>query len=395
MSVPILFVHASDELYGSDIILLELVRNLDKRRFSPHVVLPQDLPYEGQLSRALETAQVPHTSIDMAVLRRRYASPHGVLMFTMRLIGGTLRLRREMQEAKFALVHSHTGTVWCGAIASKMLDVPHVFYIMEIVTSSWFTRRLVARFLAWRGDKVVAISHAVKEHLLRDAPSLAPHIEVIPPGINPDRFRPNEGGARVRQEWGVNEDEVLFGVVGRIHWWKGQEVFLQAATHVARQVPQARFAIVGDVVPGEEWRKDELKRLVHSLGIADKVIWPGYRKDTPHVMAALDVLVLPSTEPEPFGRVIVEAMATEKPVIASAHGGPVEIVLPHETGLLVPPRDPEALAKAMIDLARRPEQRLQMGRAGRRRVLERYTIERHVAAFEDLYERMLARGDRE
>ncbi len=395
MKAPILFVHASDELYGSDIILLELVRNLDRDRFSAHVVLPQDLPYEGQLSRALDLAHIPHTSIDMAVLRRRYASLHGLFMFTLRLIKGTFLLRREMRKSGFALVHSHTGTVWCGAIASKMLHTPHLFYIMEIVTSSWFTRRLVAQFLAWRGDKVVAISQAVKEHLLRDAPSLAPHIEIIPPGINPHRFRPNEGGKKVRQEWGIGEDEILFGVVGRIHWWKGQEVFLQAAARAAQQVPHARFAIVGDVVPGEEWRKSQLQELARSLGITDKIIWAGYRKDTPQVMAALDVLVLPSTEPEPFGRVIVEAMATEKPVIASAHGGPLEIVIPDQTGVLVPPRDAEALAAAMVDLAHYPQQRIRMGEAGRRRVLEHYTIERHVAAFEDLYERMLARGGRE
>ena len=183
-------------------------------------------------------------------------------------------------------------------------------------------------------------------------------------------------------------------MVARIHWWKGQDLFLRAAARIAREVPHARFVLVGDVVPGEEWRREALKREIARMGIGDRVVWAGYREDIPQVMAALDVLVLPSTEPEPFGRVIVEAMATERPVIASAHGGPVESVVHGETGLLFPPQDEEALAAAMKQLARDPDLRVRMGKAGRARVLEKYTVDRHVAAFQSLYEEILEGRDR-
>ncbi len=394
MAHSILFVHSSNELYGSDVILLELVRRLDRERFAPYVVMPRDLPYDGRLSRALTASQVPNATVDMAVLRRRYMSLRGLLTFNKRLLKGTYALIRLMRSRRARLVHSQTGAVWCGAVASKLLGIPHVYYIMEIVQEPLLTRRLMAHFIRWRGDRVVVISRAVGEHLLKDAPAMADRIVVIPPGIDPARFHPENDGRAVREAWGVRPEEVVFGVVGRIHWWKGQDDFLRAAARMAHRVPHARFAIVGDVVPGEEWRRHQLEREVARMGIADRVIWAGYRDDIPQVMAALDVLVLPSSEPEPFGRVIVEAMATARPVIASAHGGPLEIVVPEETGLLFPPRDASALAEAMLRLADNPDLRRRMGAAGRQRVLTHYTMERHVAAFQALYEEMIGQGEK-
>ena len=394
MSRPILYVHSSNELYGSDIILFDLVRRLDRERFAPYVVMPEDLPYDGRLGRALAQEGIPHTSVDMAVLRRRYTNVFGLLAFSRRLLVGTLALRRIMRDRHVALVHSQTGAVWCGGLASRWLGVPHIYYIMEIIQTPRLTRHLMARFINAYGDRVVVISRAVGEHLMKDAPGIEERITVIPPGIDAETFHPRNQGKGVREEWGVRDDEVVFGVVARIHWWKGQDLFLRAAARIAREVPHARFVLVGDVVPGEEWRREALKREIARMGIGDRVVWAGYREDIPQVMAALDVLVLPSTEPEPFGRVIVEAMATERPVIASAHGGPVESVVHGETGLLFPPQDEEALAAAMKQLARDPDLRVRMGKAGRARVLEKYTVDRHVAAFQSLYEEILEGRDR-
>ncbi len=389
MSRPILYVHSSNELYGSDIILLDLVKRLDRNRYAPYVVMPQDLPYDGRLGRALAQEGIPHTSIDMAVLRRRYTNVFGLIAFSRRLLVGTWALRRLMREQQVALVHSQTGAVWCGGLASRWLGIPHIYYIMEIIQTPRLTRHLMARFINKYGDRVVVISRAVGDHLMKDAPEIERRITVIPPGIDAEMFHPRNEGHRVREEWGVSDDEVVFGVVGRIHWWKGQDLFLRAAARIAHQVPHARFVLVGDVVPGEEWRRQALKEEIARMGIGDRVIWAGYREDIPQVMAALDVLVLPSTEPEPFGRVIVEAMSTERAVIAAAHGGPVESVVHGETGFLFPPQDEEALAAAMKQLAQNAELRTRMGKAGRARVLDLYTIKRHVAAFQSLYDEIL------
>ncbi len=388
----ILFVHSSNELYGSDMSLLELVRRLDRGRYVPLVVMPNDLPYEGQLGAALAGVGVKNLTVNMAILRRRYFSPRGLATLLVRSLVGTYRLARIIRREGTALIHSNSSAVLCGALASGLLGIPHVWYVREIVQASPPVRRALARLIAWRSDRVVVNSHAVGEHLLRDVPHLRDRLVVIPPPVDMARFNPQNDGRNVRQEWGVTDDEVLFGVVGRIHWWKGQDIFLQAAALAAQQAPNVRFAIVGDVVPGEEHRRQALQELAQRLGVADRVIWAGYRKDTPQVMAALDVLVLPSTAPEPFGRVIIEAMATARPVVATAHGGPLEIVVPDETGLLVPPGEPEPLAEAMLRLAGDPDLRRRLGQAGLERVYGAYTLEKHVEAFERLYAEILDGG---
>lgn len=385
----LLFVHSSNELYGSDRSLLELVRRLDPARYRPLVVLPVDLPYQGALAHALSKAGIPYREVDMAVLRRRYMRPRGMWALLRRLMVGTLALFRLGRAQQVALVHSNSSAVLCGATVTALLRRPHVWYVREMAQAPTPVRRLLAWLVATRAHRIVVNSRAVGDYLLVDVPWAADRIVVIPPPVDTTRFSPDVDGSALRKAWGVATEDVLFGVVGRIHWWKGQDIFLEAAARMAPQAPRARFVIVGDVVPGEAARRERLRALAHALGIASRVIWAGYREDIPQVMAALDVLVLPSTAPEPFGRVLIEAMATAKPVIATAHGGPLEVVIPERTGLLVPPRDVDALAHAMLWFYNHPQHRRDMGIAGLARVRETYTIEQHVAAFEALYAQLL------
>ncbi len=385
----ILFVHSSNELYGSDVSLLELLRRLDREHYLPVVALPTDLPYEGQLEAALTDAGVTTHGVNMAILRRRYTTLPGMVSLFARLWVGTANLIRLMRRYNVHMVHSNSSAVLCGTVASTLMRVPHIWYVREIVQKPVLVRQILAHMIARGSTRVVVNSHAVAENLLADVPYVQDKLIIIPPPVDMNRFHPHHDGQAIRQEWGIRDDEVLFGVVGRVHWWKGQEVFLEAAATVQRQMTNARFVIVGDVVPGEEALRRRLQEKAERLGLGSRLIWAGYRRDTPQVMAALDVLVLASTSPEPFGRVLIEAMATAKPVIATAHGGPVEIVQEGETGLLVPPGEPTALAQAMIALGRAPELRRRMGQAALARIEDRYTLEKHIAAFEQLYREVL------
>ncbi|MCS7038684.1 MAG: glycosyltransferase family 4 protein [Caldilineales bacterium] len=386
----LLFAHSSDELYGSDIVLLELVRRLDPARFRPVVLTPTDLRYEGRLSRALTAAGLAHHAVDMPVLRRRYLSPTGLPGFWKRLLTGTRQVQRLAVAEEARLIHSNTAAVWGGALAARRLRLPHVWHIHELITEPVLVRRLVAGMVARYADRVVAISRAVADHLLADQPGLAARLTVIPDAVDTDRFHPQVDGVSLRRAWGVAADEVLVGVVGRISAWKGQEVFIEALAQARRQAPNLCGVIVGDVVPGEGWRRDELVRRAGERRLGDCLIWAGYREDVPQVMAALDVLVLPSVRPEPFGMVVLEAMATGKPVVATAHGGPLETVRDGETGYLVPPGRPEPLAAALAQLAQQPDLRRRLGQGGRERVCRHFTFANHVAAFAQLYAELLA-----
>ncbi len=318
----ILYAHSSDELYGSDIVLYELVRRLDPARFQPLVVVPTDIPYRGDLREALTRAGVRTRRVDMAVLRRRYLRPGGLPAFLRRLMYGTWALTRLIHRERIDLVHSNTAAVWCGALAARLTRRPHVWHVHEIIRRPPWLRRATAHMVTALADRVVAISGAVRDHLLADVPGREEQVVVIPDAVDTERFRPGVDGAALRREWGCGPEEVLIGQVGRIHWWKGQDLFAQAAARLRDRHPQARFVVVGDIVPGQPAPLERLKALIAQGELNDRFILAGYRRDAPRVMAALDILVQPSVEPEPFGMVIVEAMASGKPVVASAHGGP-------------------------------------------------------------------------
>jgi glycosyltransferase involved in cell wall biosynthesis len=198
-----------------------------------------------------------------------------------------------------------------------------------------------------------------------------------------------KGRARVRAEWGVRDDEVLIGMAGRVTRWKGQSVFVQAAKLIAERHPQLKFAAVGGVFDTEKFYMERFRKEVHDAGLENKLTINDFRADMPDVFAAFDIFVLPSILPEPFGLVVIEAMASGKPVVATAPGGPSETVVDGETGFLVPPSDASAIARALEELLAGPQKRISMGEAGRRRAREMFSLPRYVTEFEELYDAVL------
>ena len=386
---PLLFAHSSNELYGSDVVLLELVRRLDLARYRPLVITPTDIAYEGLLGQALTEANIRHQEMDIPVLRRRYFSPTGIITFLHRLSTGTRQLQQCIKEENIALVHSNTSAVWGGALAARRSQTPHLWHVHEIVKQPAIINKLMAWMIARYSDHVVAISHAVAEHLLSEQPRLEQRLSVIYDAVDTDRFRPDIDAQALRSEWRIAANEVLVGVVGRISNWKGQYFFLQALALALPKNPELRAVIVGSAPPGEEWRLAELKTQAEELGVEKNVIWAGYRNDAPQIMAALDILALPSIQPEPFGMVVLEAMATGKPVIATAHGGPLETIIEGETGYLVSATDPSGMANALQILAKNSGLRLQLGVQARRHVAQNFTFDQHVNAFYQLYEKLV------
>jgi len=385
----ILYPHSSDELYGSDMVLLHLVKRLNRAVFRPYVLLPTDITYEGKLSRSLSQAGVAHESLAMPVLRRRYFSLRGAPRFAGYLLRGTRSVMDIARRERVALIHSNTSAVWGGALAASRLHLPHIWHVHELVIDPALVRKLMAWMISRHSTRVVAISDAVATHLLADAPALAGRISVIYDAVDADRFSPAVDGSALRAAWGATSQDVLVGVVGRISAWKGQAFFLQALARAIRNQPALKAVIVGDVAPGENWRKDALHALAAELGVGQRIVWAGYHDNAPEVMAALDILTLPSIRPEPFGMVVIEAMASGKPVIATAHGGPLESVVDGETGLLVSPDDPEGMAAALVRLSANPVLRAAMGANGRRRAVDVFGFRQHVQAFQELYSDLL------
>jgi glycosyltransferase involved in cell wall biosynthesis len=249
----------------------------------------------------------------------------------------------------------------------------------------WHTWTPLEHLLCRWVDRFIYISDAIRQaHLAQGVPAgngLVVHNAVDFEGMT----RRREAGIRAQAGW--TSDEFVVGMVGRLDWWKGHEYFLRAMATLAKEHPRVRGLIVGEADQARRNRDyaANLKDLCSSLCLERHVFFAGYRDDVPDVMAELDALVLASTEPEPFGRVIIEGMAAGKPVIATNAGGVPEIIEDRRTGLLVPAKSVEALTVAMAELIENPAFCAALGRAGRQSALERFSADQQMRQIEAVY----------
>lgn len=215
----------------------------------------------------------------------------------------------------------------------------------------------------------------------------------IHPGIDVERFASARAAQRetMRSSFGVSADQPLVGIVGRLQPWKGQHIFLRAAARVASRYPAARFLIAGDALGGfSAGYPAELRSLAADLGIADRVIFAGARTDVPAVLAALDVFVHASVE-EPFGIVIVEALAAGVPVVATRGGGVGEIVTDGTDGFLIECGDDEQMAGRIGAVLSDAALASRVSAAGQDRARAAFTAQRMVEQFSVVLERFASR----
>jgi glycosyltransferase involved in cell wall biosynthesis len=294
---------------------------------------------------------------------------------------------RTIRENEVDLTHVNTGLRRGkpGIIASWLTKTPcicHVRMLGELEPFDKIFARLVHYF--------ICISRAVAEnYVVQGIP--AAKGTVVHNAIDLSEFLMDLDGASVRKEFGWDGQERLVGVIGRLDWWKGHEYFLQAMAEVAQENPNVRGLIVGEpeTKPVNQEYYRNLRSLTASLHLGGKVIFTGFRSDVPRILSALDVVVLSSSAPEPFGRVVIEGMAAGKPVAATAAGGVPEIITDGVDGLLVPCKDSKAMARAIAWLLSHPDEAQRIGAAARRRVAQDFTVERHVAQVQSIYDAVL------
>jgi glycosyltransferase involved in cell wall biosynthesis len=187
----------------------------------------------------------------------------------------------------------------------------------------------------------------------------------------------------------VNFANKPISLVGRITEWKGQHIFIEAASKVLRSYPNTQFQIVGSALFGELQYETYIHELVETLHLENNVKFLGFRKDVPDILNDSSMVVHASVIDEPFGQVVIEAMVSGRPVIATKGGAMPEIVTDGVTGLLVEKGDSDAMANAICNILAHPEVGEKMGEAGRRRVLENFTIDRTSRKIEAIYSSVL------
>lgn len=364
----LLYVHPSDELYGSDRVLLELVRRVPRDRFDPRVLLSSDVAYAGRLSRKLAELDVPVSRMRIGVLRRQVlASPLRFLRYLLDVARSTLAIARLLWHERVDIVHANTVTVFPAAFAAVLTGTRLVWHVHEIVTDRP-GRTLLHGLVASLSDRLVVVSNAARASLGR----MGRKAEVVPNGVE------------VR-ELGPPPSPPLVAYIGRIARRKGPDVFLRAATRVAARHPEVLFVIAGDEFGGEDLT-NELKAAARRSPLEGRVSFQPFQEDVWLLFASASVVVSPSVLPESFGLVVLEAMAAGRPVVASRHGGPGELVSDGVTGFLVPPGDDAAMADAIARLVSDPTLSRDMGAAGRRRAHELFSLDAASRHFTALYD---------
>jgi glycosyltransferase involved in cell wall biosynthesis len=228
-------------------------------------------------------------------------------------------------------------------------------------------------------DQLIAVSRAIEAKIAEEGRTGAP-VQLIYNGVDLQRYDVTVPCCTYREEYGIEPDDVVVGVVARLEPEKGHPTLLDAWPAVLQGVPKATLLIVG-----EGSRREDLECQATALGIARRVVFTGRRDDVPEVTAALDVAVLPSYR-EAQGLSILEAMALSRPVVASRVGGIPEVIEDGVSGLLVPPRDPAALAGAIVRLLKDHPLADMIGRAGHDVVHDRFCVGLMVKAIERIYD---------
>jgi len=350
---------------GSEHALIRMIRQLAEDGWECHVAVPAPARLADEYAAAGAVLHiVPMARLTTSGGAGRWLGYAGRWPVTV------LRLTVLTRKVNAAVVHSNSLHSWYGWAVAGLVRRPHVWHAREIVFQSPAALRLERWLVRHFADVVIAVSAAVAAQLEPGS------VTVITDEADAERFCPERAG-RFRQAAGIADGAALLGSVARLDTWKGFDVLLDAFEVIRRTRPDVELVVAGGVVAGKE---DYAVRLQQRADGLAGVHWLGERTDVAEIMADLDVFVQVSTEPEPFGLVVVEALASGVPVVAGAAGGPLEILgaaaagTAPPSGRLVEPGDPQALATAALALlpqepssgnsrrARRPLRQPQEGR---------------------------------
>jgi glycosyltransferase involved in cell wall biosynthesis len=384
----ILFVHASADLYGADIALLQLICGLDRNRFRATVIVPYDGPLVARLRSAGIKVMV---NTDLPILRRQYMNLRGLLRLSISSVRSVRWLMSFVRRRDIVVVQSNTLAVLIsGGLAARLARRPHVWHVHEILTHPRIVALALATLSSALSTLVIANSQATADHYRRTRAAGSTPVRVVPNGVDESRVSRGSGAA-LRRDVGADSRDVIFALIGRVNRSKGHSLFLDAAeSFITESTNNAYFLIVGDSFAGQEHLSDSVDRRIESSGkLRGRAIRLPHMADVATVYAASDVIVVPSVEPESFGLVAVEAMAAGLPVIASRIGALPEVVDDQRTGILVEPGCAASLLAAMEDLSSSPARRSAMGHAGRERFEHSFRVQRYVKEFSTVYEEII------
>ncbi|MBE9257152.1 MULTISPECIES: glycosyltransferase family 4 protein [Aphanizomenonaceae] len=297
-------------------------------------------------------------------------------------IGQYLReFQRSLQQLQPDLIHSNGIKTHLLIALAGIKDIPIIWHIHDFYSSRPFMARVLKQ-VSYGAKLGIAISEAVAKDAKTTLPKLP--IELIYNAVDINYFSPIPS---------PRHTFLKIGLVATFARWKGHDIFLAAAAEIIKTYPNlnVRFCIVGGAIyktRGSQFSEQELKDKAAHLEIADKVDFLGFQQDIAQVYRDLDIVIHASTQPEPFGLAIVEAMACGKPVIVSQAGGAAELFTHNYDAVGVPPGEPKALAAAIIDLLENPEKRQFLSANARKTATNNFSHQRYGEQIITIYQQV-------
>jgi glycosyltransferase involved in cell wall biosynthesis len=366
----VLYVANSSKIGGGNRSLISLIEQLDGRRFAPALVLPA----RGPMVEWAAAKGVPYEIVTGDDWGGR-----------AELLSRAFGMMRVAHSAQVSIIHTMAPTCYrAAALVGRLLRAPRVCHLGFPPEAGEILRSF------WSGpEAVVGCFDGQTEPLEDDIRRRSPHCRIvdIPNGIDLDRFRAaRERRAGARARLGIADDPLVL-IVGHLSEVKGHPVFLRAAAEVSRRVPNCQFAALGGETIADGYGTT-LRELAGSLGLTRRMHFLGWRDDVPDVLAAADIVVLPSWS-EGLPLAVLEAMACARPVVATPVGGVARAVVHGVTGLFVQPGDHDQVAAAVCTLLENPQMAEAMGTEARRLAETRYSLDAFTGSIQSLYDELL------
>jgi glycosyltransferase involved in cell wall biosynthesis len=361
----ILFVDQSGNLGGAELSLMDVATAYRDRCL---VLLFADGPFRD----ALEQQHIPVKILDAQIPQVRKNS---TLIQGLSSLRSLIPLIRQvtMLGHRYDLIYANTQkALVVGSIASLLSRHSLIYHLRDIISSDHFSltnRRVIVTLANRFASLVIANSQATRAAFI-EAGGRPDLTQVIYNGFKIDDYA-SPCPSSIRQELGL-EDKFVVGHFSRLSPWKGQHVLLEALTHCPEDVVAL---LIGDALFGEQDYVQQLKAQVAAQGLENRVHFLGFRSEIPALMSTCNLIAHTSTAPEPFGRVIVEAMLCERPVVAAAAGGAIELVEHGETGWLCPPRDAQKLTEMILTCRNQPDDAARIAQNAQTQAQQRFNLE--------------------
>ncbi len=379
----ILIIHQSAELYGSDKTLWYLITHLPKEEFKIIVVLPNS----GPLQELLEKSNIKVEILPVLKLHRMLFTPKYLFLFVIDFFKCIQSYNKLHRKYQFQIVYSNTLAVLAGMLFSKINQIKHIWHVHEIIEHPKIIANFFAKILEKTSVKVICNSNATKLNLVDRNNKLSPICTVVHNGILIDKNNISKDYiSEIRScLFKASKEQFVIALVGRISRWKGQKLMLEAFEKVSKLHPNLKLIFVGSPPPNQDFYLEYLKQLIEKSNVSKQIEIIPFQNNIHEIWQAIDIAVVPSTEPEPFGLVAIEAMAARKPVIAANHGGLTEIIEDGVSGLLFKPNHTKDLVNSLDKLINNSDFRNQISEQGYQRVSQLFSIDGYVKSIQNIF----------